>query len=225
MTQGQPAGSGLLGRAVFVVAVVAAAAGAWLGVGYFGPGVGPPLSEVELKAGTLLPTPKPLQPFTLTGQDGKPFTLVSLRGRWTFLAIGYTSCPDICPTTLATFHAVRQGITPKGGKPAAQFLFISVDPERDTPQRLAQYVHFFDRHFLGATGSNDSLRGLTAQLGLAYARVDDPSSALGYLMDHSATIVLIDPDARLTAVFSTPYDSKAMAVDFAAIKRSFPRRS
>jgi protein SCO1/2 len=221
MSQGRPPSGRSLGRVVFVIAV-AAAAGAWLGMDYFAHPVAPSRPALELKAGTLLPRPKALKPFTLTDQNGKPFTLDNLRGYWTFLAIGYTSCPDICPTTLATFRALSRQITAKGAKPAEQFAFVSVDPGRDTPERLAQYVHYFDPSFLGATGSDRNLQALTGQLGLPYARVEDKGSALGYLMDHSAAIVLIDPKARFTAVFSSPHDPKAMAADFAAIKAELP---
>jgi protein SCO1/2 len=221
LSQGPPPRGGFLGRAISVLAV-AAAAGAWFGMDYFAPSVVRHSQSAQLEAGTLLPTPKPLRPFTLTGQDGKPFTLDNLRGHWTFLAIGYTSCPDICPTTLATFRAVSQQIAPKGGEPPVQFLFVSVDPGRDAPERLNQYVHYFDPAFLGVTGSDKELHELTAELGLSYLRVEEKGSALAYLMDHSAAIVLIDPAARFTAIFSRPHDPKAMAADFAAIESQMP---
>jgi protein SCO1/2 len=222
MNQGPPPSRGSLGRVIFGVVVAAAAAGAWFGMDYFAPSVSPPRAALALEAGTFLPKPKALKPFTLIDQNGKPFTLDNLRGHWTFLAIGYTSCPDICPTTLATFRALSRQITPTGAKPAAQFVFVSVDPGRDTPERLAQYVHYFAPAFLGATGSDRSLQALTGQLGLPYARVEEKGSALGYLMDHSAAIVLIDPWARYIAIFSSPHDPKAMAADFAAIVADLP---
>jgi protein SCO1/2 len=209
------------GPAVLVallLAGLAGVAGAWLGKASLGSDPGRQLEESGLRAATLLPRPKPLKPFTLVDDEGRPFNLANLRGHWSFLAIGYTSCPDICPTTLATFRALSQQIAPKGGKPAAQFLFVSVDPQRDTPRRLGDYVHYFDPHFLGVTGTDEQLEKLTTQLGLPYARVQDRDSAMGYLVDHSAAVVLIDPRARLTAVFSRAQDPKAMAEDFSAIK-------
>jgi protein SCO1/2 len=118
--------------------------------------------------------------------------------------------------TLATFKAIRQGLD-SGAGPKPRFLFVSVDPGRDTPERLAQYVRWFDPAFIGATGDEAQLRALVAQLGLLYARVDGQSSALGYLMDHSASIVLIDPLGRLAAVFSAPHDAQRMAADFLTI--------
>jgi protein SCO1/2 len=173
-----------------------------------------------MRAGTLLPAPKPIGDFGLTDQDGKPYTLAALRGHWTFVAIGYTSCPDVCPTTMATFSAiVRKLGEGQGRHPTPRFLLISVDPERDGPERLAQYVRYFNPAFLGATGPHEQLKALTAQLGAMYARVQDEGSAMSYLVDHSATIFLLDPQARLVAVFSAPQDPLAMAADFATIAR------
>ena len=202
-----------------LIAGAAVAAGLWFGVATFRglSGSAPP----QLQAGTLLPQPRPLADFSLTDQDGRPFSLANLRGHWTFLAIGYTSCPDICPMTLATLDALEGAIakedTREGGQPRAQFLFISVDPERDTPERLAQYVRYFNPDFIGATGDDAQLRALAAQLGVLYAKVDGQDTAMGYLMDHSASILLLDPQGRLSAIFSAPHDADRMAADFISI--------
>lgn len=212
-----------LGNLLFVlIGGVAIAAGLWFSLWTFG-GLSKPAPPL-LQAGTLLPQPRPLADFALTGQDGSPFSLANLRGHWTFLAIGYTHCPDICPTTLATFVAIKDRVmgdgAEQGGEAPAQFLFISVDPQRDSPERLAQYVHYFAPDFLGATGEDPQLRALVAQLGLLYARVDGQDTAMGYLMDHSASILLIDPQGRLSAIFSAPHDPVAMAADFLAIENN-----
>ncbi|MEA3276366.1 MAG: SCO family protein [Pseudomonadota bacterium] len=219
-TDPQQQGS-FLGRALVVVAIFAAAAGIWFGMEFFADEPSRHPSAIALKAGTLLPQPKPLQPFALTDQDGSPFSLDDLRGRWTFVSFGYTSCPDVCPTIMATFNALDGLLRADTAEPPADFLFVSVDPERDPPERLSQYVRYFNPSFLGATGEHDALRALTSQLGILYARVDNQDSAMGYLVDHSASILLIDPQSRLAAIFSTPHDPKAMAEDFAAITADF----
>ncbi len=217
--------AGFIVRLAFVIAIGAAVAGVWFGMDYWVPATVRPIAEVALKTGTKLPNPRPLQPFTLTDQDGQPLTLDSLRGHWTFLAIGYTACPDICPTLMATFKAVARQITPSGAKPAADFLFVSVDPERDTPQRLAEYVHYFSPDFRGGTGSDDALQAFTRQLGLLYQRVAMPESALGHVVDHSSSILLIDPEARLSAIFSAPHDPQAIATDFGVVVADHPPKS
>ncbi len=215
-----PGGAGRFTFLLFVlIAGVAVAAGLWFGTTVFRGLSG--ASPLVLQEGTLLPQPRPLADFSLTDQDGRPFSLANLRGHWTFLAIGYTHCPDICPMTLATYDAIEGEIAKaasgEGGKTPVQFLFISVDPGRDTPERLAQYVRYFNPRFLGATGDEVQLRALAAQLGLLYAKVEGQDTAMGYLMDHSASILLVDPEGRLTAIFSTPHDARLMAADYLAL--------
>jgi protein SCO1/2 len=165
-----------------------------------------------------LPQPKPLKPFVLIDQDGRTLTGEGLSGNWTFAAIGYTTCPDVCPMTMATFVALARQIGVAEGT-GPRFLFISVDPGRDTPERLAQYVRHFNPGFQGATGTESDLQALARDLGTLYARVDDPKSALGYTMDHSASIYLIDPQGRLAAIFSAPHDPAMMARDFATLTK------
>ncbi|MGE5154733.1 MAG: SCO family protein [Bdellovibrio bacteriovorus] len=197
----------------------AVAAGLWFGATTFR-GLSKP-QPPTLGQGTLLAQPRPLADFALIDQDGRPYTLANLRGAWTFLAIGYTHCPDVCPMTLATFDAIERRIAESASgdqsEPRPRFLFISVDPERDTPERLAQYVRYFNPAFLGATGEEPQLRALAAQLGLLYARVEGQATAMGYLMDHSGSVLLVDPQGRLTAIFSTPHDAALMASDFLTI--------
>lgn len=214
MSSEASATSGRLAPVLFAaVAIVAAAAGLWLAMGLFPPAAPP---APELRAGTLLSSPKPLADFALTDQDGAPLSADSLRGSWTFVAFGFTACPDVCPTTMANFAALSDRLT-EAGAPAARFLFVSVDPDRDTPEGIGQYVRYFNPAFLGATGSHEALRALTGQLGVLYARAPQQDTAMGYLVDHSASILLLDPQVRLAAIFSTPHRPDDMAADFAAI--------
>ncbi|MBK8638856.1 MAG: SCO family protein [Chromatiaceae bacterium] len=152
--------SGFTAPVVVAVALLTALVGLWWGADWYGHRrAGPSPVPAQLQAGTVLPWPKALTPFIMTDQDGREMTEAALRGKWTFAAIGYTTCPDICPMTLATFVALHQRIGATAGGQGPQFLFISVDPERDTPERFAQYVHHFHPDFLGATGSEEVLKG------------------------------------------------------------------
>ncbi len=201
-----------------VLALVAALAGLWFGMQHLGSGQGSVVGPgIQLKVGTALPRAKALASFVLVDQDGREMTEQGLRGRWTFAAIGYTTCPDVCPMTMATFVALNREIGALDTAQVPQFLFISVDPQRDTPERIGQYVRHFDPDFLGATGTDAALGALVRDLGGLYARADAPDSALGYTMDHSASIYLIDPEARLAAIFSTPHDPAMMAQDYVAL--------
>lgn len=196
--------------------------GIWLGLNYFRLDsemtAAPPVEKMQ--AATLLPKPKVLSPFSLTSQDAQPFGLDDLEGRWTFLAIGFASCPEVCPTILATLRDLDRELRVNGAAPALGLLFISVDPERDSPARLSEHMRAFNKfqnpHFLAATGSHDQLRALTGQLALMYALPPDRTG--NYMVDHTASILLLDPQARLAAIFSWPHDDlDKMTADFAIL--------
>ena len=157
-------------------------------------------------AGFVYPEPRTIAPFSLSAHDGKPFDLESLKGKWSFVYFGYTYCPDVCPTTLAELARARKLLDEAGLDGGTRYVFVSVDPQRDTPQRLAQYVAFFDGKFTGVTGSDDALTGLTRQVGVAYA-FPEGKKVDRYAVDHSSVVVLFDPDARLHAVFTPPQDA------------------
>src|SRR4051812_35058681 len=110
----------------------ALAAQYWLGSGKSAQGT--------LQSGTLLPNPRPVADFALTAEDGKPFTRAQLDGRWSLIFVGFTRCPDVCPTTLSTLKSVAGRLADQGK--SLQVIFLSVDPERDTPEALERYVHY-----------------------------------------------------------------------------------
>ena len=167
------------------------------------------------------PTARDINPFTLTDGDEQPFTPANLTGHWTFLFLGYTYCPDICPTTLADLRAFYPGL--KKIAPNSQVVFISADPQRDDSARLKSYTAFFEPEFKAATAPHSALFPLVRNLGLVYSIVE--SERKDYLIDHSASIVLINPAGKLVALFRpkvTPgevprVDMQAMVVDFARI--------
>lgn len=199
--------------AVALLLVAAVGAGLWFGAATRDEGAR--LAPPQLSHGTAIPNPRPLADFALVDQAGSPFGVSDLKGHWTFLAIGYTSCPHICPMTMATFKSVAHRLVSRAHE-QPRFLLVSTDPQRDTPQRLAEYVHSFNPDFLGATGDEVQLRALTAQLGLVYARLEAPDAS-GDEIDHSASILLVDPQGRLAAVFSAPHDAAGLAADFQTI--------
>jgi len=166
---------------------------------------------LELTAGTALPEPRKIDPFALVDQQGQTFDAAALEGRWTVLFTGFTHCPDICPTTLATLAELDERLGPA----APRFLFVSVDPERDTPERIAAYLEHFDPDLVGATGTRDAIESFTRGLGLAQVR--NPGVRGEYTVDHSAALVLIDPRARLAGYFQPPYDIDALEADLARL--------
>ena len=169
--------------------------------------------------GLLWPDPKIVQPFSLVDHRGEPFTLEQLKGRWSFLFFGYTNCPDVCPTILSMLDKVAREL---GKEPTSnrdvQFVFVSVDPVRDTPEVLAKYVGNFNPNFTGVTGAIETLTSLTRQLGI-YAQPDQPDTHGDYSVDHGTPVLLIDPAGRLLGVFQFPRGPLDVAERFRQMRR------
>jgi protein SCO1/2 len=160
-----------------------------------------------LTSGTWLPQPRDPGEFSLLDQNSAQFTAARLKGAPTLVYFGYTHCPDVCPVTLLQLaQVVKTGVVP-----GLRVIFISVDPARDTPPQLAQYVHAFDPDFIGLTGSAAMLQTVAQRFGVAYQRVDLPGG--DYSMDHSSTIFLMDARGHNVAVFNAPYDVKSLTQD------------
>jgi len=160
-----------------------------------------------LQAGTALPEPRPIADFALTDQHGQPFSHEDLRGHWTLLFTGFTNCPDVCPLTIASMADLRRRLA----RNDLRFLFVSVDPGRDTHEVIRRYLAHFDPELLGATGARADVEKFTAGLGLA--QVVNPGVGDEYTVDHSTALVLIDPEARLAGYFSAPHATDALAAD------------
>lgn len=174
-----------------------------------------PPAPPQLSPGvTRLEPPRALGEFALTDHRGAVFNPERLRGQWTYMFFGYTHCPDICPTTLTSLNAAARAIAAlPDAPPVPQYVFVSIDPERDTPEQLSKFVPYFNRDFLGVTGTSDAIAEFTRQLSVMYLKVNGERGD-GYLMDHSAAILLLDPQGRFHALFSPPFDPRAMAEDY-----------
>ncbi len=152
--------------------------------------------------------PRPVAAFTLTS-GREDFTDVSLRGHWQLLVLGFTHCPDLCPLTLAELADLRAALP--GDR--LRIIFVSVDTLRDTPQLLAEYVHFFGEDFIGVTGPANELHRLTADLGMDF-RIDGPADRP--VISHSPTIVLIGPDGYFRGRLRGGFDTQQAARELAA---------
>ena len=167
---------------------------------------------------TLFPDPKPLTAFALTDDKNRVFDLASLKGKWSFLFFGFTHCPDVCPTTLAVLARARDNIAKNAaGAEDVQFVFISVDPNRDTAGKLSQYVTYFDTTFLGVTGDDAQIANLAGQLGATY-QVAITQGVENYPVYHSMAVFLLDPQARYHAVFTPPHDAEAISRRFKVMR-------
>jgi protein SCO1/2 len=139
--------------------------------------------------GVLIDPPAPAADFTLTDHNGQPYRLSDQREKVVLIFFGYTNCPDVCPITLSEYKKIKAILGEQASK--ISFVFITVDPERDSPERLAAYVPGFDPQFLGLTGERSALEEIWKNYGV-YVERRDVGSASGYLVDHSARIYLID---------------------------------
>lgn len=175
----------------------------------------------RLQQGTLLPEGKAVADFQLTDHRGQPFTLENLKGNWTFAFFGYTHCPDVCPTSLTMLGQVQRKLAKLAELDTLpQVVFFSVDPERDTPELLSRFVPYFHPDFVGTTGEAAQILSLTRQLGILYGKAGDAGTD-NYLIDHSAAIILFDPEGRFHAVFGVPHDPDLIASDFILIKNYY----
>lgn len=162
-------------------------------------------SPPALASGTWLPHPRVIADFRLIDSQGRPFTRAALLGHPTLVYFGFTHCPDECPDTLAALARVEK----QAGLPDLQVLFVTVDPERDTPAVLAAYLRQFDAGFLGLTGDPAEIRRLAASLGIGMDRINLPGG--DYDFDHTIALLLLDSSAREVGVFTPPFDVRQLA--------------
>jgi protein SCO1/2 len=205
-----PSGSGKL--PVLLVLVVAFAAGLGL---YIGQRMFAPAGFPEMQNSLLYPNPREIPPFELTASDGRPFTPADLRGRWNLLFIGFTHCPDICPTTLGDLAAARKQMSDLPEIDRPQIVFVSVDPERDSPELAGKYATYFDPTARAATAEHSALEPFTRSLGMVYMHT--PQEEGGYSVDHSASVAIINPEGRQIGLVRPPLDPAKIAHDLRAL--------
>ena len=178
------------------------------------PGV---LQSAEFAGQALVPPPAALD-FTLQASDGSEFKLSQQRGKVVLLNFGYTFCPDVCPTTLAELSQVRARL--RDAAKRVQMVFITLDPERDTPERLGIYTKAFDPTFIGLTGSTEQLASVRTMYGVKAEKEEVTGTSAGYLIAHSAYTYVIDPAGRLRLLFPFGLSIEEMADDIMQLLRS-----
>lgn len=161
--------------------------------------------------------PRPVAPFTLTDHTGAAFTQERLEGKWSLLFFGYTFCPDICPITLATIRQFDQLLEEADPEAAAQLqvAMVSVDPERDTADKLAAYMGYFSPDYIGLSGPYIDVFNLGRQLNVAFGYT--PTETGDYLVNHSGEIILINPDGGFHGFFKVPHDPEKMLRNFRSV--------
>ncbi|SHN22646.1 protein SCO1/2 [Pseudomonas asturiensis] len=165
-------------------------------------GKGPGDQTALIDAGViLLPQSRTLPALSMTDQNGAPLAVNALKDKWTLVFFGYTYCPDICPTTLAQLRDIRSRL-PQQAVDNMRVVLVSVDPNRDTPQQLKQYLGYFDPRYIGLTAPVADIQKLASALSIPFIPAD--TSKPGYTVDHSGNLALIGPDGRQRGFIRSP---------------------
>ena len=151
----------------------------------------------------IIPIPGALPDFSLLDQTGALVNADTFRGQWDLVFFGFTHCPDICPTTLQTLANARRELAATGAETLPRIVLVSVDPERDTPELLGQYVDYFGEDNLAVTGKLEEVTRLTDALGIYFEKA--PTEDGNYGVDHSAAVLVLDPNGEFSALFSAPH--------------------
>jgi protein SCO1/2 len=209
--------------------LVAAGAGLYIGMQRFSADAGPTagasadtMASLKPQMGTvrLIVPARELPAWSLRLSDGGVATPATLQGRWTLVFLGFTHCADVCPTTLAELAKAQKdwAALPLAHRP--RLLFVTADPERDTPKIVGDYVHYFHPETLAASPSLEQLAAFAKSLGLVYMKV--PGANGDYEIDHSATLVLLDPQGRQAGLVSPPLDARKISDDLRLLAERAP---
>ncbi|OHE85405.1 MAG: hypothetical protein A2579_07930 [Lysobacterales bacterium RIFOXYD1_FULL_69_11] len=205
--------------AIVLVAALAAALGLIAAQRVFNPAPAPATAWPQTEAVRLFDPPRELPAFNLRQSDGTPLVPGELKGHWTLVFLGFTYCPDVCPMTLTQMaQAQRQWESiPEARRP--RVLLVSVDPERDTPDRLGEYAHAFHKDTLAATADIPALEDFAKSISMVFAKVpaEEGMPADQYSVDHSASMAVLDPQGRMSGLIQPPLDPAAIARDMAAL--------
>ena len=177
----------------------------------------PTHTSQALIAGTAFNVAKPLPEFQLMGTDGVTFTNKRFKNHWSFVFFGYSQCPQLCPATLGYMNQLAEILGPTH----ARFAFITINPEADTPEALKKYLaqtQFAQANFIGATGNREEIQKLAQTIGIHIAENNIPIN--GHI-EHSGSILLINPEGKLSAIFSAPRNALAIAKDFKTLMHRY----
>lgn len=171
--------------------------------------------DTDLFHGTYLEKPREINNFSLTGTDNLAFSNQSLSGKWTILFFGFTSCGYLCPTTMAELNKMVRLLEERGVKPLPHIVMVSIDPERDSLEKLNHYVKAFNPSFYGARGLESKVMAMTNEMGIAYLKLKDPQhpSKINDIQ-HSGALMLFNPKGQLNAFFTSPHQARLLADDY-----------
>lgn len=175
-------------------------------------------SELRLNGAIKLERPRIIDDFELLADNGEAFHTGDLVGRWTLVFFGFTHCPDVCPTTMSTLNSFYQTLDEET-RSNTDILLVSVDPKRDRPELLGEYVRYFNPEFRGVTGEFLDLKRFANQLNVPFNKV--PLENDDYTVDHGSQVVLINPRGHYHAFFKAPLDPAKMKLTYRSMRATF----
>jgi len=162
------------------------------------------------------PEPRPLAEFSLQTQHGETFDRDSLTGRWNFVFYGYMACPDVCPMSLHALRGMHDFLASRNAADDLQVIFVSLDPENDTPDEMKQYLGWYHDDFIGLHGPLDQIDRMASAMAIKYAEHIDES---GYRsIDHTSSVMIVDPRGRVVGALSPPLEPGRMAEQFQRLR-------
>ena len=171
----------------------------------------------------ILPQPRAIAEFKLVDTQGEPFTVERLLGAWSFIFFGFTNCPDICPTTMSVLAQAERQLQQTNPEEASQFngVLVTVDPDRDDPKSLGEYVGAFSGRFVGVVGSVADTAEFALQLNVGFSRMPSDSPAGEYSVDHSSQIVIVNPSGHYHGFIKMPHRVDTVVQAFQSLRASF----
>lgn len=182
----------------------------------------PPLmdkEELKLHGTYIFDKGRILQPFSLVDDNSDVFDVSRLEDKWSIVFFGFTHCPDVCPTTLATLNNFYAEMESKGWDKDTQIIMVSADPARDTPEILNQYVRYFNPNFIGVTGEFFDVHRFATQLNTTFRKV--PGSGENYQVDHGANLAVINPYGHFHGFMKPPFDAGKLKNNFGSVRRLY----
>jgi protein SCO1/2 len=176
--------------------------------------------EMVANGAIMFSVPREISPLQLVDQNNQPFTHQQLIGKWTLVFFGFTHCPDICPTTLALFNQLSQQLADTEIAKDTQYLLVSLDPGRDTPEVIKPYIEYFNPDFIGVTGEFLAIHRFAKQLNVAFQKVVTDAASGEYTIDHGGNVAVINPKGFYQGFFKPPLDLDRMALTYKSLRIS-----
>ncbi|MFA6302712.1 MAG: SCO family protein [Legionella sp.] len=169
--------------------------------------------------GAYLAEPKAIREFNLLGIDNKPFSNAQLQGHWTIVFFGFTQCASVCPITMAELSKMYRMLENKDVKNLPQVVLISIDPDRDSLEKLEQYVHAFHPSFYAAKGDELDVQLLAREMGITFEKVPNKNSVdpRAYDVQHSGAVLVFNPEGELNALFTPPHSADLLVKDYVVL--------